>query len=544
MSALRKLVWLASLASALVVGAWQSPNAGSAQKTESKQPPATIRATTRLVQLSVVVKDNHDESIVGLKKGDFTLFDNGKLQSIEIFSATTNQPVLVPQPPLPANTYSSRVPGPGDAPANITVILLDGLNTPLADQAFARQRVIRFLQQLQPQDRIALYTLGTNLRILHDFTNDATSLLTALRNYRGQLSDMDFSEVPDLGNKAGMGYALATEEERSEDESRLADRVHLTLDAFTAIANHLASLPGRKNLIWVSASFPLATGLVQMSPAHERMLFADDVTSAAQVITNEAVVIYPIDARGLVPPGLIGGPAVPDAFEFMTMKNLAAETGGRAFFDTNDIGGAIRKAIDDSQITYELSFYPNSAKWDGSFHELKVKVNRPGAHVRTRKGYYALPEPQVTQNIRPARISQATSRLLESHEIDFTVRVGAADSDQKNSRTLSVSVLLDPRQLDLKEHDGRWAGVVDLLFYQLDAQSQVIHTLKQPYQLNLLPTTYDRAPGEGFALTKVVQVLPEATQLRVVLRDSSTGMAGAAGIPLVAYFPARPTATN
>jgi VWFA-related protein len=513
------------------------------EPTNASGPP--LQATTRLVQLSVVVKDNHGESIAGLKRGDFTLSDNGKPQAIEIFSVTTNQPLSGPPPrPLPPNTYSNRVPGPGDAPANITVILLDALNTPFADQAFANQRVMKFLQQLQPQDRIALYTLGSHLRVLQDFTNDATSLLAALKNYKGQLSDLDSSAIPDMGNKGSMGYLFTKDEQLYESETLLRKRVRRTLDAMTAIANHAGTLPGRKNLIWVSGSFPLATGFVQLLPAHERMVFAKDVENTAQAITNEAMVIYPVDARGLIPPDLAASFAPPDAFEFMTMKNLAADTGGRAFFNTNDIGGAIRMAIDDSRVTYELGFYPGTTKWDGSFHTLKVKVNRPGAHVRTRKGYFALPVPEMTPDTRQARISQATTRLLEAHEIDLTVCVDAVDPSQKDSRTLSLSVVMDPHQLDLKPRDGRWSGVVDLVFFQLDDQYRIIHTLKQPYQLNLLPASYQRSPAEGFTLTNTVRVLPEASQLRVILRDNSTGMAGAVGVPLSTYFPVPSNKTN
>ena|SRR5579863_4782989 len=103
---------------------------------------------------------------------------------------------------------------------------------------------------------------------------------------------------------------------------------------------------------------------------------------------------------------------------------------------------------------------------------------------------------------------------------------------------------MDPHQLDLKPQDGRWSGVVDLLFFQLDDQNRIIHTLKQPYQLNLLPGTYERSPAEGFTLTNAVKVLPEAAQLRVILRDNSTGMAGAVGVPLSTYFPVRSNKTN
>jgi hypothetical protein len=71
---------------------------------------------------------------------------------------------------------------------NVAVILLDGLNTQFTDQAFARQQVIEFLLQIKPQDRVALYTLGNELKILHDFTGDASSLLAALKRYKGQLA--------------------------------------------------------------------------------------------------------------------------------------------------------------------------------------------------------------------------------------------------------------------------------------------------------------------------------------------------------------------
>ena len=535
----------------LLSRAWESLPAQSSAPQQS-QPVSSqqqanvagtpLRAMTRLVQLSVVVKDNHDEPIADLKKGDFTLFDDGKPQDIQIFSVTTNQPTS--SPPLPPNTYSSRVPRPGETPATITVILLDALNTPIADQDFANRRIIKFLQQLRPQDRIALYALGSRLRVLHDFTNDATSLLAALQNYKGQLSDLDSSEIPDMGNRASLGYAFTKEEQLYESESVLSKRIHRTLQAIMAIANHVGSLPGRKNLIWVSGSFPLATGYLQLTPAHERILFAGEVQSATQAITDEALVIYPVDARGLIPSDINGNFAPPDAFGFMTMLTLAAQTGGQAFFNTNDIGGAIRLAIDDSRVTYELGFYPSTTKWDGSFHTLKVKVNRPAAHVRTRKGYLALPEPKMTPETRQSMVSQATVRLLQDHGIDLTVHVDAADSSEENSRTLNLSLVMDPHQLGLKSQDGRWAGVVDLLFYQLDDQHRIIHSRKQPYQLNLLPATYERPPAEGFTLIQVVHVLPNAAQLRVILRENSTGLAGAVGVPLATYFPVRSSVTN
>lgn len=527
-----KSLGLPIVLSILVAGIGLAADSGQSvspatQKSEAK--PAPLRATTRMVEMSVIVRDKHDELVTGLNKSDFTVLDSGKPQTIQIFFVTTNRPPSHPPSSLPPNTYSNRVPGTGDAPANITVVLLDALNTDSSDQAFANQRVVKFLQQLQPQDRLALYTLGNRLRILHDFTSDASSLVAALKDYKGQLSDLDKPDIVDLGPANTMASRLGADEvqyERERDQNR---RVHLTLEAMMEIARHVAPLPGRKNLIWVSGSFPLSSAYLQSNPTHERILFAREIESTAEALADEALVIYPVDARGLVPTD-VENFAGPDAFEFMTMKSLAAETGGRAFFNSNDIGGAIRAAIDDSRMSYELGYSPTIEKWDGTFRNVKVKVNRPGVHVRTRKGYFALPDPGPPP--------------FEEHAIDVTVRVDNAEADARDSRPLTVDVRMDPRQLDLKLQDGRRQGIVNLLFVQLDDQYRVLDTLQQPYHLMLLPATYEQPPAEGFKLTHVIQIVPNASHLRVIVRDNSTGLAGAVGVPLAKYFPAQAKPSN
>jgi hypothetical protein len=178
-------------------------------------------------------------------------------------------------------------------------------------------------------------------------------------------------------------------------------------------------------------------------------------------------------------------------------------------------------------------------EWDGSFHTVKVKVNRVGVHLRTRNGYLAIPDPEFTPETRKSELAQASLRLLESHAIDVTVRVERMNEDDGNSRTLKADVLIDPHQLELTPKNGRWAGIVNLLFVQLDDQYRVIHTLNQPFQLTLLPATYERPPADGFKLTQAIEILPNAAQLRVVLRDNSSGLAGAVGVPLEKYFPQR-----
>jgi VWFA-related protein len=543
------LVFLA-LTSAAAIPPAQS-GAPTPQKQQGAQTPQPLRVTTRLVHVSAIVTDKHGNPITGLTKSDFVVLDDKKPQDIQVFSVLTNQP-LEPPPASPPDTYTDRVLGNGDVPPNITVVLLDGLNTDFADQAFARQQVIKFFEHIQPRDRVALYTLGTELHVLHDFTSDATSLLAALKKYKGHLSSDLPSKTPDAGNTemalttggitgAGIGLNnlfsafLSNNAREREADFLFRDRVRRTLAALTQIAYHVGSLPGRKNLIWVSGSFPVNPSYMVggINAADAGILFAKDIEAAAQELNNSALVVYPVYARGLT----IG--RLP-FFDFVSMNVLASETGGRAFYNTNDITGSIRTAINDSRVTYELGYYPAAGSWDGRFHAIKVKVNRPGAHVRARQGYFAVTAMRTTPEMRQAIIAQAATNLIESNRLGVTVNVNSAVTNAKGIRTLNAAVTMDPHQLNLKQENGRFTGAVELIFVELNDQKRIIYSVDQSYQLTLLPATYERPPEQGFTIVQDVVILPDATEMRVVLRDLSTDMTGAVGVPLAKYFPAPP----
>src|SRR6202795_1552192 len=285
-------------------GTQASPGVSSAQAAQSKQPPPAIRATTRLVQVSVVVHDKHGNPMPGLTKDDFVVLDEKKPQEIRIFSVETNElPVHAP-PPLPPDTYTNRIQERGNVPTSITVILFDGLNTEITDQAYAKKQVVKFIQtQVHPQDRVAIYSMGRNLRILHDFTSDSTSLLAALASYRGAETPLiDASDPQVSDNPVPAVAAFLNEAYQREANYFIKDRVHRTLDALTAIANHVGTLPGRKNLIWVSGSFPFSIGYdnIEANTSDAKELFADDIETAARALTNADLAVYPVDARGLM----------------------------------------------------------------------------------------------------------------------------------------------------------------------------------------------------------------------------------------------------
>ena len=229
---------------------------------------AHLQSTTRLVQVSVVVQDKHGNPILGLTKDDFSLFDEKHAQAIQVFSVGTNSVPENQHPPLPPETYTNRLAERTAMPQSVTVILLDALNTEFSDQEYSRRQIIKFLSHLQPEDRIGIYTLDYRLNVLHDFTSDSRGLIAAVASYKGEQLPDEAASVPHKLDSPperlsqsddALNQFLSLNVQR-ESNFYATKRVRVTTDALQAIARHLGSLPGRKNLVWISGSFPITIG--------------------------------------------------------------------------------------------------------------------------------------------------------------------------------------------------------------------------------------------------------------------------------------------
>ncbi len=517
-----------------------------------------LRVTTHLVQVSVIVQNKKGEPVADLTRDDFILFDQKQPQEISSFSVESIRPLPAPAQPPPAGFFSNRFEQKAGAPSSVTVILLDALNTKFEDMAYARQQIIKFLGQLQPQDRVALYTLTTQLTVLHDFTSDASRLLQALDRFRGHSSTALAASEPDTADTGiqQLDDFLNGAFQREAD-FYTTNRARQTAAALEAIANHVARLPGRKNLIWVSAGFPFYIGFdndAPASPTQETRTFSDYVERAARALNNANLAIYPVDARGLISPAAAnpafsaarGGtpgrgrmPPVrtisPSRANFDTMNILADRTGGRAFYNTNDIQGSIRRAIDDSRVTYVLGYYPSHGTWDGKFREIKVEVKRPGLKLRHRRGYFALPDKPLDFKQREALLREAVYSPLEPTSLGLNVRV--VPVDVPGARTLKAELQIDSRDITLQLEGERWVGAVDLLFVQMDANGKHLIGESKAINMRLLRETYDDIAKNGLVVTRNLPLVAGAAQVRIVARDVSSGAIGSVNIPLKKLFP-------
>src|SRR5579859_2968214 len=537
------------------------------KKPASIPSQGVLHVISQLVQVNVIVDDKHDHPIPSLTRDDFTIFDDGEPQKISVFKMEQSQPAAVPVK-LPPGIFSNMPERQTGASPAVTVILLDGLNTGWADQASARLSVIKYLKQLQPNDRVALYSLGRQLRVLHDFTSDSTALVQALSHFRGRAgSELDASLVddpdnpPDWSNNiskmsgdipsaaiSGAIQAWLNEANNVEAQYYMNQRVEMTVDALVAIAQHLQGVPGRKNLVWVSGGFPLLRGLDQMMQNGDfstGSTYGEQVAHAAQALNDVNLAIYPVDARGLMvdPAFSASRKMIPNhlpvhlADNFPTMDEFAKRTGGRAFYNTNDIQGSIRKVVDDSRLTYLLAYYPANTKWNGEFHKIKVKVDRPALRLQYRDGYSALPEEPPAAPASLKALSAATLSPLDATAVACVVKPVVQKTPPGQPPAVVMQYWIDARNITLTPAADGWQGSITLVAAEIGSRGESLKAVSHLISFHVTPAKREDFLTSGVRFNELVPIVPNAERIRVVVRDDPTGMVGSLSVPLDRVLP-------
>lgn len=384
----------------------------------------TFKASARLVVVDVVATDSGHNPVHGLKATDFKLTENGIPQSIQSFeehSELSSGPANSSETPrLPAGVFTNYTPVPPNAELNI--LLLDALNTPLRDQMFMRQQILAYLKHSPAGTRIAIFGLTRHLVLLQGFTSDPEVLKRAVAKKGRETSSL-------LSNPVGGGGVQNSAADELEDSggsletvANLRDfdakmetyqqqlRATYTLDAMSQLARYLAAIPGRKNLIWFSGSFPVHilpdTSGMLTDPFATMASSEDQFRETVTMLTRSQVAVYPIDARGLFNSpkydastnrGDSAARGNQDSEKFFettaaeqgTMYDLAEATGGHPFLNTNDLTQAVAAAIHEGANFYTLTYTPIDPKPDGKLRKINVEVVRQGLTLKYRRGYYA-----------------------------------------------------------------------------------------------------------------------------------------------------------
>jgi major membrane immunogen (membrane-anchored lipoprotein) len=304
-------------------------------------------------------------------------------------------------------------------------------------------------------------------------------------------------------------------------------------------------LPGRKSLIWLSGGFPLQVGFDAATgrPGRESRTFTREVDSATRALNNAGIAVYPVDARGLmVMPGLqasnrtitnlpMAARMAPIRDNIDGMRELADRTGGRAAVNTNDLGGAVRRAIDDARVTYTIGYYPSDETQDGRFREIKIKVNRPNVNVRYRKGYFALkPQDAADDKTRKAETRAAVWSPLESTAIALNARADLVEAAEPNS--VNIVLQIDPSSINFQHEEDRWKALLDVVYVQKDEHGQVLTGgVTDTMTLAFTDANYAKLGREGLMRQRRLSRHPRASTLRIVVRDVGSGSMGSLTIP-------------
>jgi len=220
----------------------------------------------------------------------------------------------------------------------------------------------------------------------------------------------------------------------------------------------------------------------------------------------------------------------PPRENFDTMNELADRTGGRAFYNANDIQGSIRLAIDDSRDTYVLEYYPTGVAWDGTFHTIKIGVKRTGVTVRCRSGYFASHDPAGD----PLRVEQKIQDALSSpfQDSELGLAVEAVPASVLDPNRITVQVRVDPARVRLHQLADRWLDDFEIICAQFSATGKPLSGNKQVVNASLSQQDYEESLRTGVRVARDVSIKDGAVKLRVVVHDFGSGTVGSVDIPL------------
>lgn len=528
--------WIAGLMACLLIGA---PVAGTAQQ-QGSDGTFTLKVQTDIVLTNVVVRDKKTGAVVkGLKASDFTVLENGKPQKIASFdyqnvdeAAVLNEKTTVSGKASIADLLNRNLAAdPAQLRDHRLIVMffdLSSMQPEDIDRAVeAGKDYVN--KKMQPADLVSLVSLSTSLTMDQDFTSDKTALVKGLGKYNGS-EGVGFAN----GNEGGNSDATADDgssftADDSEYNSLNTDR---ELYAIRTIAKSLERVDQRKSMLYFSG------GLTRQGIENQASMRA--ATNAA-VKANMA--IYSVDSRGLeaLPPvgnastGSLRGNA---AYSGMAMQNqlnsnfasqetlgtLSSDTGGKAFFDSNDFAPAFQQVQHDTEAYYIVGFRSSNIARDGSYRHLTVKLNRSDVKIDYRPGYYAPADFQHSKT--EDRELQLTEQLRSDlPAIDVAVYLQALYfrlSD--NSFFVPVSLIVPGSQIPFLKNGDRDKANIDIVGQVKNAQGIAVGNIRDTVKLAL--DAAQQVQRKNIQYSTGFTLAPGRYHLKFVVRENQTGRMG------------------
>jgi VWFA-related protein len=554
----------------------EMPAAAHAQQ-PTYETSTVLKVKSRLVVVDVVARDGKGVPVTDLKQEDFTVLEDGKEQKLRIFNFQHPDDSVATTPPqAPANGMNvvDNLPHfqPGRA---LNVVLMDALNTSRLNQVSMRQAMIKFLETLPANEPIAVYLLSDRIHLLQDFTTDPAVLKDVVRSFKGRNSPLltvstDGSPIAPIlpGVAQSLPPQMAGQIKAFQDQMTMDttdQRVQITLAALNSLSRTLSGYPGRKNLIWISETFPFDVMLSNVAgrASLNSRSYSPEIARTGNLLSDSQVAIYPLDARGLTGGALFNVANSSDQYgnsmagatlrggmssqmdresdDLMaarsTMNDLADRTGGRAFYNRNDLDGAVRDSINDGSTYYTLGYYPENKDWNGGFRNIQVKLKRGGVKLRYRIGYFAV-ETAAFAKLNPKRQDEDFDDALSlnipvSTALPFQAQVMPPSAKTQNK--VIVNYRVDPHALSFEaSNDGLQAVNMEcaVRVFPKKNPDKPVATEAQKMGGALNTDAYAKIMKGSFPCRDAIALQPGDYLLRLGVRDNVTGLIGTANASL------------
>jgi VWFA-related protein len=559
----------------------------ASQKAEDAQP-WKLSIGTNLVIVPVIVRDKHGDHVAGMRAEDFEIKEDGAVQKIvHLDEVSANATKVEKTAPATGRTFGNTV---VEQPKRLVIIALDQINTAFQDATDGHRMMVDFLSKSADHNTlIALVALQHNgIRIIHNFTNDPSVLVTAVQKVRSVISSRDTHSLDTLGDNSqadiealqliallhgtdvtgssSMADLLAAARANSAvqraqiDASRQAQESLITLEDFQQLAQYFWGVPGRKSLIWASTGFPFSLGSSAQSST--RGTLPDDWQRTFRMLADANVSVYPVDIGGLVPganpnnmkaissalatssssndgnaavrskqlDGVDSGAFIdPNSARHDTMRQLADMTGGQAFYNSNDVSGLFRLAGGDAAQYYMLSYYTKSTAKAG-WRKLSVKAHRDNVKLRARSGFF-FHDP----GSEPETARQADEMMAMVSDLDFTAmpltgvwkEVEPAGNNRKAHFLLSVPAGVPSIDNEHQNHIN-----FDFRAVALDSNGRVVAKLGERLETNLPPENLAQIQSRGLDYANSLTLAPGQYKIHFVVRDNLKGTMGSVVVPL------------
>jgi VWFA-related protein len=529
----------AGTAHAQSAGQAPTTDGSTAQATTSQQGSFVLKMNGELVLTNVVARDTKTGEVVqGLKQSDFSVFENGKQQQISTFDFESVDRAT----PLNEATISGLAAGgsvnggkaavvarPEELRNHRLIVMFFDLTSmqpeDLDRSVEAAQDFLR--KKMQPADLVALVSLGDSLKVDQDFTADKNVLVNEVGVYNGTEgqgfaggANANSNQVEDT-----TGY--------TPDESEYNDiNTDRELFALRAVAKALEKISEKKSLLYFSG------GISRDGIENQASL-----RSAINAAVRANLAIYSVDTRGLqaISPlgdastgslrgsGAYNGGALLNNMNanFATqevMATLSSDTGGKAFFDSNDFAPAFAQVERDTSAYYAIGFRSSNQARDGRYRKLTIKINRPGVKLEYRPGYYAPAD--FKHSGREDRERDLEEQLASDlPATDMAVYLDAMYFRLDENRFfVPVSLIVPGSQIPFVKGGDKDKATLDIIGSVIDEFKRPIGHARETVKLNLDPSL--QARQKNIQYTTSFNLPPGKYQLKFVVRENQTGRMG------------------